>query len=205
MANNNLKIKNTKVFELIKIVQTSDNLPEVVSARNEIINSYLGLVTSIACKYKNDIVAINDLVQEGIFGIIEAIENFDRSRSQNFNGFLYKCVQNKILYFLNKNKKHNVLQTVPISEKAFDQDQQNNMDAKFLKNIENDIHLNKLKTIFFENFTPKEELLIMSHFKIIDLKPDKVFDFFGTKKNKTNIHGEWMKRSMDKIRELYMK
>lgn len=56
-----------------------------IKARNKIIEHNMRLVESISWKYANRGVSINDLVQEGVFGLINAIKSFDPSLETEFS------------------------------------------------------------------------------------------------------------------------
>ena len=58
-----------------------------IKARNDIVEANIALVTSIATKYKCNRVPVEDLVQEGIFGLIEAIDKFDLSLGLQFSTY----------------------------------------------------------------------------------------------------------------------
>jgi len=60
-----------------------------VAAREEIVAAYLGLVHSIARKYRTPGVPLGDLVQGGILGLLEATQAFDLDRPTRFTTMAY--------------------------------------------------------------------------------------------------------------------
>jgi RNA polymerase primary sigma factor len=56
-------------------------------ARDRLITSHLGLVRSIASRYRDLGLPYDDLVQEGSFGLLEAIDRYDPCRQAEFEPF----------------------------------------------------------------------------------------------------------------------
>jgi RNA polymerase primary sigma factor len=68
--------------ELAKRVERGDS-----DAKNRMINSNLRLVVSIATKYQGHGLPQTDLIQEGILGLIRAVEKFDWRRGFKFSTY----------------------------------------------------------------------------------------------------------------------
>jgi RNA polymerase primary sigma factor len=68
--------------ELAKRIERGD-----LEAKERLINSNLRLVVSIAKRYQGQDVALLDLIQEGILGLIRAVEKFDWRRGYKFSTY----------------------------------------------------------------------------------------------------------------------
>ena len=67
------------------------------SARNELIKRYEKTVKKIASKYYVAGGDENDLSQEGMFGLLKAIDGFDLGKDIPFSAFAITCIKRKIV------------------------------------------------------------------------------------------------------------
>lgn len=88
---------NSEENRLIVRAQNGD-----IAARNKIIYNNLGFVMSIARKHQNKGILINDLVSEGNFGLIEALEKVDPSYGFSFRTYAANYIRARIMLAINK-------------------------------------------------------------------------------------------------------
>jgi RNA polymerase primary sigma factor len=69
-------------IELAKRIETGD-----LAAKDQMINSNLRLVISIARKYQGQGLSLGDLIQEGMLGLIRAAEKFDWRKGFKFSTY----------------------------------------------------------------------------------------------------------------------
>jgi len=91
------------------------NLAEVEVNHEAIIGSNLDLVTSVAEAYRDRGIEIEDLVQEGIIGLMRAAETFDPDRDIDFSYYAVFVIRRSIIAAL-----INQSRTIRISKHMFD-------------------------------------------------------------------------------------
>lgn len=84
------------------------NKPFDGDSKNEesIAREYVRLVRSCARPYFLAGGDYEDLVQEGMIGLLKAIREFDDTKSDNFEAFAYLCVRRKIYDAVRKSHRH---------------------------------------------------------------------------------------------------
>jgi len=91
------------------------NLADVEVNQEAIIGSNLDLVTSVAEAYRDHGIEIEDLVQEGIIGLMRAAETFDPDRDIDFSYYAVFVIRRSIIAAL-----INQSRTIRISKHMFD-------------------------------------------------------------------------------------
>lgn len=82
---------------------TDDILNKVPSAINKLINHNLRFVVTVAKKYVSKDLLIEDLVNEGNIGLINAANKFDPHKGWKFISYAVWWIQKSILEYINKN------------------------------------------------------------------------------------------------------
>ena len=79
-------LKADEEIKIAKLLESKD--PEIRrNAKNQLLTSNLRLVTSIAKKYLNRGLPIEDLIQEGSVGLMKAIDKFEWSHGNKFSTY----------------------------------------------------------------------------------------------------------------------
>lgn len=97
--NNTLSEQVSMDFELFKKTKNGDR-----EARNKIIEQNIGLVVSVAIKFitRYSNLELEDLVQEGIIGLIAAVDKFDYTKGYKFSTYAFYFIKQKIQRYIQK-------------------------------------------------------------------------------------------------------
>lgn len=89
-------------FELFKKAKKGDR-----EARNKIIEQNIGLAVSIAVRFisRYNNLELEDLIQEGLMGLITAVDRFDCTRGYKFSTYASYFIQQKIQRYIQKQTK----------------------------------------------------------------------------------------------------
>tara|TARA_Y100000310_G_scaffold268815_1_gene281663 strand:- start:107 stop:1363 length:1257 start_codon:yes stop_codon:yes gene_type:complete len=68
----------------------------VIKTQNEFMSANLRLVVSIAKRYSNNSLSLNDLIQEGNIGLFRAMEKFDYRRGYKFSTYAFNWIRQAI-------------------------------------------------------------------------------------------------------------
>ncbi len=71
----------------------------------DFIEEFLPLVKAIACNYKNYGTPLDDLIQEGLLGLMEAKKRFKPEKGTKFSTYATYWIRKKILEILNRERK----------------------------------------------------------------------------------------------------
>lgn len=100
--NNTLSEQVSMDFELFKKTKNGDR-----EARNKIIEQNIGLVVSVAVKFITHYgsIELEDLVHEGIIGLITAVDKFDYTKGYRFSTYASYFIKQKIQRYIQKQTK----------------------------------------------------------------------------------------------------
>ena len=90
-----------EVYSYFKKMYEGDKI-----ARDEIIKHNLRLVVSESKKYVSEYYEQEEIVAVGVIGLIKGVDTFDITKNYEFATYAIRCINNEILMFLRKNKKH---------------------------------------------------------------------------------------------------
>lgn len=154
------------------MIQTSNNVnPESVVAE------YLPLVKGIAFRYKSSGLAMDDLIQEGMLGLLEACKRFDNQFNAQFSTYASYWIKKYILLAVSKELKQTLNISYRDTEKIEDaranitipsNDYDNNLFETVLKNSIPDIEQQILILSFKQSMTIKDIALELK------MTPEKV-------------------------------
>jgi RNA polymerase sporulation-specific sigma factor len=88
--------------------------------KDKILKDYYPLVKSIANKYRNYGIPKEDLEQEGLIGLLEASDNFDKSRGTKFSTYASSWIKKKIISALNRENKLSISSSEILEETVAD-------------------------------------------------------------------------------------
>lgn len=71
-----------------------------------LVRKYEGMVISLAKRHSNTANALEDLIQEGMFGLLEANTRFDHSRGTQFGTYAHYWIRKRILAATGQEWKH---------------------------------------------------------------------------------------------------
>ena len=143
--------------------------------KEKIATEYLPLVKSIANKYAHLGVPIEDIIQEGLIGLLEAEKKFDETKGTKLSTYATFWIKKKILESIEKEKKSS-LYSVSLDDSVQENKLQTEIKTESKKisipdnfpNIEKKI----LQLLFYEEKTLKEiaEILNISRERTRQLK-----------------------------------
>ena len=69
----------------------------VTAERERQIRENLGLVHTVANRFRGRGIEYDDLYQSGCVGLIKAVDSFDGARANRFSTYAARCIENAIL------------------------------------------------------------------------------------------------------------
>jgi RNA polymerase primary sigma factor len=88
--------------ERVKLAQAAQKLQQL---RQEMITANVGLVAFVANKHKTTVLSFDDLVQEGVVGLIKAVDRFDPYRGFQFSTYAVPWIKQAISRLIVKQEK----------------------------------------------------------------------------------------------------
>ncbi|MDE6385726.1 MAG: sigma-70 family RNA polymerase sigma factor, partial [Eubacterium sp.] len=107
-------LNNLTETEILSLSKEGDN-----EALTFIITRYRAAVEVLASKYSDSPIEREDLIQEGMIGLLAAINSFDCSKGAAFSTYCYTCINNSLQTALRKvSRRKDVPQNsvVPLEE-----------------------------------------------------------------------------------------
>lgn len=116
--------------------KTDEELVEL-SAENQnavtiLIKRYVGFISSKARKMVNSSADMEDIAQEGLLGLLNAIWNYDSSHNVKFSTFAEACINNKMKTAIAKNSKAQPVQGRSGNEAA----EHDNPESIFMRKVQ---------------------------------------------------------------------
>lgn len=90
-----------------------------IEARDRIIEAHMRLVVSIACKHRGHELPLEDLIQEGCLGLVEALKHYDASKNTKFDTCAYYWIKSYVFRAI-KSKSRMVRLPESIYDKLLD-------------------------------------------------------------------------------------
>jgi len=96
------EMTNEELIELLQRGQTEEQIPglDLPRLQEEIVERNIGLVKSIAVKFLSSGEPLDDLVQAGYIGLLNAVTNFDLARNTRFSTYASYLIQGEIRHFI---------------------------------------------------------------------------------------------------------
>lgn len=145
-------------------------------ARNKIISCNARLVIHIAQKYQNANMDLSDLFSIGLIGLIKAVDTFNIEKNFKFTTYAGVCINNEILMFLRKHKKHEKEVSLDASLRiGKDQDEASienileNPNVNIIEDYEKKESIEEIKKIIWE-LPEREKEVVLLYFGFYDNK-----------------------------------
>ncbi len=94
-------LNNEQLIDALQQATTGESKEHPPSdLRAEIVNRNVGLVKSIALKFLSSGEPLDDLIQAGYIGLLNAVSNFDLDRSNRFSTYASYLIQGEIRHYI---------------------------------------------------------------------------------------------------------
>lgn len=130
---------------------------------SQIVHEHKGLVETIAKKYINSPLELDDLIQEGMIGLLAAINSYNPQKGASFSTYATKCINTSILGALRKLSR---LKDIPQTN-IIPLENEDNFDSKYMLSAEDEYlakeSVNNLSKVLYEDLSSFEnEVLRLS-------------------------------------------
>lgn len=95
----------SKLFPNISNQMISDAQSDDRKELDHIIKSYINSVEAIAKSYVNSPVETEDLVQEGMIGLLAAVKSYNSAKGASFKTYATRCIENSIQNAIGKSTR----------------------------------------------------------------------------------------------------
>jgi len=94
-------LTNEKLIEVLRRAKDGEDTGRDLSAvRDELVRRNVGLVKSIAVRFVSSGEPLDDLIQAGYIGLLNAVANFDLARKTRFSTYASYLIQGEIRHFI---------------------------------------------------------------------------------------------------------
>lgn len=168
----NEKFKNKSEKHIVALAKKQDQ-----EAQEYLIRRYLPYVYEKAKKYFLIGGSKEDIIQEGLIGILKAINSYDYSKNDHFAPFVDLCIRRQILTAINKatRKKHSPLNSYISFHKPL-------YDQEFSRELIDTIVEKK-------KFDPEELIIIKENIDLIEEKMASHLSVFELSVLLKHLHG----------------
>jgi len=90
---------NEELIELLRRTR-GDEAADTTELREEIVRRNIGLVKSVALKFLGSGEPLDDLIQAGYIGLLNAVTNFDLARNTRFSTYASYLIQGEIRHYI---------------------------------------------------------------------------------------------------------
>ncbi|MBW6516796.1 MAG: sigma-70 family RNA polymerase sigma factor [Candidatus Cloacimonetes bacterium] len=123
-----------------------------------VIEEYVGLVRSIVSRYRSYSYPMEDLMQEGMIGLMEAKERFDGGKGASFTTYAAFWVKKRIIDALNRERKES-MDAIAYDDSILNEEQEKETEVKI---EETELEVNKLDIP--HDFPEEEKKFLNLHF-----------------------------------------
>jgi len=86
--------------ELARLNEENDSQDRILALKEELVEANVGLVTAIAKKFVHSGEPLEDLIQAGYIGLLNAVHNFDLNRGTKFSTYATYLIQGEIRHHI---------------------------------------------------------------------------------------------------------